>query len=76
MSSETAELLKRALALPAEERAEFASTLLESLDEAADPAVSAAWEAEILRRMNDVDSGKVVPLTLQEARRKLSSALE
>lgn len=76
MSSETAELLRKALALPTGERAERANTLLASLDEAADPSSAAAWESEILRRMANVDSGKVVPLTLEEARRRLASSLE
>jgi len=76
MSDETNELLKKAMTLPIEERAELANSLLDSLDNAADSSVEAAWEAEILRRMAEVDSGKVVPDTLEEARRKLASALE
>jgi len=34
------------------------------------------WEAEILRQLKDVDSGTIEPMTLIEARRELSSALE
>jgi len=76
MSDETNELLKKAMTLPIEERAELANSLLDSLDDATDSSVEAAWEAEILRRMEEVDSGKVVPDTLEDARRKLASALE
>ena len=76
MSDDANELLKKAMTLPVEERAELANSLLDSLDDATDPSVEAAWQAEILRRMEEVDSGKVVPETLEEARRRLASALE
>ena len=70
------ELLKKALTLSVEERADLANSLLESLDDAADASVEAAWEAEVLRRMEEIDSGKVKPVSLAEARRRLSAALE
>ena len=76
MSNETIELLKKALTLSVEERADLANSLLESLDDATDSSVEAAWEAEIVRRMEEIDSGKVKPVSLAEARRRLSSALE
>jgi putative addiction module component (TIGR02574 family) len=76
MTQEAADLLKKALALPASERADLAGSLLESLEEPSDPAVEAAWEEEAVRRMADVDSGKVKPINLDEARRRLASALE
>jgi putative addiction module component (TIGR02574 family) len=76
MADEATELLKRALTLPVAERAELAGSLIESLDEAADESVKAAWNEEIARRMEDLDSGKVKPISLEEARRRLSSAIE
>lgn len=76
MTQEVAELLKKALSLPVAKRADLAGSLIESLDETHDPAVEAAWDEEIQRRMADVDSGKVRPTSLDEARRRLSSALE
>ncbi len=76
MTQEAAELLKKALSLPVAERADLAGSLIESLDETHDPSVEAAWDEEIQRRMADVDSGKVRPTSLDEARRRLSSALE
>jgi putative addiction module component (TIGR02574 family) len=76
MSEDAIEILKKALTLPVSERAELASTLIESLDEAEDPSVETAWNAEIIRRMEDLDSGKVKPVSLEEARRRLSSAIE
>ena len=76
MSNEASELLKKALSLPVAERAELAGSLIESLDEADDESVKAAWDEEIVRRMEDLDSGKVKPVPLEEARRRLSLAIE
>ena len=76
MTQEAAELLKKALSLPASERADLAGSLIESLDDTQDEAVAAAWDEEVARRMADIDSGAVKPVSLEEARRRLSSALE
>ena len=61
MSSRAQELLREALTLPIEERADVAAELLASLDEAPpdDPAeVEAAWAREIERRARRVMSGE------------------
>jgi putative addiction module component (TIGR02574 family) len=76
MSREATELLKKALSLPVEERADLAGSLIESLDNSEDDSVAAAWDEEIARRMAELDSGKVKPVPLEEARRRLSSAIE
>jgi putative addiction module component (TIGR02574 family) len=76
MGDEAKELLKKALTLPVAERAELAGSLIESLEEAEDESVKAAWDEEIYRRMEDLDFGKVKPVSLEEARRRLSSAIE
>ena len=78
MTQDATELLKRALTLSAEERTELAGSLLESLDDNPDDpaAVEAAWNEEIARRIEDLDSGKVIPESLEAFRRKLSSAAE
>jgi len=70
------ELLKMALNLPVAERAELAGSLIESLDETEDESVQAAWDAEILRRMEGLTLGKVKPVSLEEARRRFSSSLD
>jgi len=49
-------------------------TEIESLDDTQDEAVTAAWDEEIARRMADIDSGAVKPVSLEEARRRLLSA--
>lgn len=76
MSRESNELLKRALNLPVADRAELAGSLIESLDSAEDESVKAAWEEEVARRMQELDSGAVKPVTLEQARRRLRSAIE
>lgn len=76
MTQEAAELLKKALSLPVAERADLAGSLIESLDDAQDEAVAAAWDEEVARRMAEIDSGAVKPVSLEEARRRLLSALE
>jgi putative addiction module component (TIGR02574 family) len=76
MTEEAAKLLQKALTLPVTERAELAGSLIESLDSAEDYSVAAAWDAEIARRMAELDSGKVKPVSLDQARRRLSSAIE
>lgn len=76
MNRNATELLKKALSLPVEERADLAGSLIESLDNAEDDSVAAAWDEEIARRMAEIDSGKVKLVSLEEAGRRLSSAVE
>src|ERR1700756_2009919 len=76
MNREATELLKKALSLPVEERADLAGSLIETLDNAEDDSVAAAWDQEIARRMAEIDSRKVKPVSLEEARRRLASAVE
>jgi len=76
MSPKSAELFKQALELSVEERADLAAQILESLEASDDPSVQAAWQAEIERRMADVDSGAVKPISLDEFQRRLKSSLE
>jgi putative addiction module component (TIGR02574 family) len=76
MSPKSAELLRQALALSVEERADLAGQLIESLDSAGTESARVAWEAEIERRMAELDSGAVKPVSLEEAFRRLDSTLE
>lgn len=76
MSAKTTELLRQALALSVEERADLAGQLIESLDSTESGSAKAVWEAEIERRMADLDSGAVKPVSLDEAFRRLESTLE
>ena len=76
MTRNASELLKQALTLPVADRADLAGSLIESLDEAESESVADAWNVEILRRMEDLDSGRVARVSLDEARRRFSSAIE
>jgi putative addiction module component (TIGR02574 family) len=71
MSPEADELLKKAMALPPEERGALAASLIESLDEGeADLDVEEAWQHEVARRMEEIDSGKVKPVPWLEVKRR------
>lgn len=75
MATSATELLKQALELKEEERAELASLLIESLDEPAEEGVEAAWVKEIERRMAELDSGSAKILPWDEVREKLHGRL-
>lgn len=75
MTQEVNDVLKRALALPAEDRAELAGSLLESLDVGQDPDAEAAWQQEVARRIQDLDSGKVTAIPWAEVRRRVAAKL-
>lgn len=46
------------MTLPERERAKLARDLVASLDGPADVGVAEAWDTEICRRINDIESGK------------------
>ena len=75
MATSATDILKQALELKAEERAELASLLIESLDEAAEEGVEVAWAVEIERRMADLDSCTAKTLPWDEVREKLHGRL-
>ena len=74
MSPEVSDLLKRALALPIDERSALANTLLESL-EATDESVQAAWDEEVARRMQDLQAGKAITVPWEELHQELLAML-
>ena len=70
MSPEVSDLLKQALALPVEERAALANTLLDSL-ETTDQSVQEAWDEEVARRIADLKAGKAVTVPWEQLHREL-----
>jgi putative addiction module component (TIGR02574 family) len=70
MTQEAHELLQKALALPDKERAELAGNLISSLDATVDQDVDAAWQQEVVRRLHDVQSGKVETISWEEVQQK------
>jgi putative addiction module component (TIGR02574 family) len=75
MSTKTTEPLRQALVLSVEERVDLAGQLIESLDSPAPGSSKADWEAEIERRMAEIDSGAVKPVSMEEVFRRLDSTL-
>jgi putative addiction module component (TIGR02574 family) len=73
---EASELLKHALTLPDKERAELASSLIDSLDPTVDADAELAWQKEIARRIEDIDSGRVKTIPWDEVRRKGRALLD
>jgi len=72
MANPTLEKVRtEALNLPELERAELAYNLVTSLDGAEDPDVEEAWEAEILRRLAQIDSGAANLIDREELRRRM-----
>jgi putative addiction module component (TIGR02574 family) len=67
---ETSELLKQALTLSDKERAELASNLIDSLDPTVDADAELAWQEEIARRLEEIESGRVKTIPWDEVRRK------
>lgn len=62
-----AELLQRALELPADDRLAL-DELLESVEGPEDPEWAAAWAAELDRRVRELDSGAVKPIPWQQVK--------
>jgi putative addiction module component (TIGR02574 family) len=71
MNESEARILEDALRLPPEARAAIAGSLLDSLDQPADPDAEAAWEAEVAKRIRELDGQAVTPIPWSEARRSI-----
>ena len=72
MNPEISDLLKRALALPAGERAALANTLLDTLESTNESvSIKEAWDAEVARRIEDLKAGKAVTVPWEELHREL-----
>ncbi len=66
------DLLKQALALPVDERAALANTLLDTLDGTNEfVSVHEAWDAEVARRIEDLKAGNAVTVPWEELHREL-----
>ncbi|WP_293369218.1 addiction module protein [Nevskia sp.] len=59
-------LLEQALALPVDDRELLAAALFSSLDDTSDPAVTAEWRAELLRRR---DQARLDPSVMLDGQR-------
>jgi len=75
VKADIARLIEEALKLPAAARGALANRLLESLHESeADPDAESAWDSEIARRLQELDSGAVEAVPWPEARQEILRA--
>ncbi len=76
MSTLTVEqIAEQALALPSEARALLAARLVESLAPAEDVRIRELWRGELLRRRDDVRSGRVKTIPGDEALARVRHAM-
>lgn len=66
MGADPEALRDAALALSEAERAKLARDLIASLDGPADDDVTEAWDIELCRRINEVESGKAQLLDVED----------
>ena len=74
MTRAVEELYEQASQLPAQDRAELAGRLLESIEDPSDEGVEEAWAAEIERRMVEYRAGRVETIPWSEVRAHLHRA--
>jgi putative addiction module component (TIGR02574 family) len=67
MTTRVKRVLDDALKLPEKDRAEVAAKLLDSLDSDAEDEIVAAWAAEIQKRVDEIEQGKVKAIPWSEA---------
>ena len=76
MGSPTLEKVRfEALNLSESERAELAHNLVASLDGPSEPDVEKAWDAEILRRLAEIDSGTANLIDREEFSRRMRARM-
>ena len=71
MEVDAEEILNAALKLNDKEKAAIAASLLESLDPLADDDVESAWQAEIQKRLHEIETGTVSLVPWSEVRKML-----
>ena len=76
MGTSTLEKIRsEALNFSESERAELAQNLVASLDGPSEPDVEKAWDAEILRRLAEIDSGTADLIDRQELGRRMRARI-
>ncbi len=76
MSPTAEQLLKQVLTLGEKDRASLAGALIESLDGPADMDAETAWDEEIRRRVEEIESGAVQLVPWREVRARLFRGFE
>jgi putative addiction module component (TIGR02574 family) len=70
MTREVSKLLAQALALSIEEQEALADSLISNLDGKVDEGAQAAWEEEIAKRIQELDSGRAKTTSWTEVRKR------
>ncbi len=70
MTPEVSKLLEQALSLSVEEQEALADSLISNLGGKVDADVQAAWEAEIGKRVAELDSGKANTTSWAQLRKR------
>lgn len=77
MTAETLNQLRSQIStLSNSERAALAHEIIAGLDGTRDDAVEQAWDEEIMRRLNQVETGEAQLLTRDEFRQSMRSRME
>ena len=71
MQPSVVDLFNKAAELPEEDRATLAGLLIESLDTEIDEGVEQAWQAEVQRRLSELDSGSVKTVPWESVRARI-----
>ena len=74
MNPSSEQLLNAALALPEEDRLQFAEALIVSLQPADRPPFDESWREVIKRRTEELRSGQVTPIPWSEVKRRSREA--
>jgi len=74
MTDKAEQLVAQVLQLPRTERTEVLSRLIRAMDESdTDVDANALWDEEIERRIDDMEAGRVKPMSWEEARAQIVS---
>ena len=76
MSPSLKRVLEEALDLSPADRAELAGQLIESLDPEIEKNVEEAWDAEIARRLRDVDAGTAKTIPWAQVQQELKAIVD
>ena len=75
MDTQAEQVLRSALNLHPNDRAEIAASLIQSLDEETNEEIDAAWAEEIKRRIESIDNGQVRLIPWDEVVRSMRERL-
>ena len=71
MQTSVIDLFNKAADLPEEDRATLAGLLIESLDTEIDEGVEQAWQAEVQRRLSELETGSVKTVPWESVRSRV-----